>query len=73
MCLSLVIRTQINGICCLVIGSDHYADNVEKQTEYRTKVKEASTLLLELVNDVLDMSKLESGEVVLEESPFNLS
>ena len=29
--------------------------------------------MLELVNDVLDMSKLESGEVVLEESPFNLS
>ena len=41
--------------------------------EYRTKVKEASNLLLELVNDVLDMSKLESGEVILEEIPFNLS
>ena len=67
------IRTPINGICGLVNVADHYADNVEKQTEYRTKVKEASTLLLELVNDVLDMSKLESGEVVLEESPFNLS
>ena len=53
--------------------ADHYADDMEKQTEYRTKVKEASNLLLELVNDVLDMSKLESGEVVLEESPFNLS
>ena len=39
----------------------------------RGKIKEASHLLLELVNDVLDMSKLESGEVVLEEIPFNLS
>ena len=29
--------------------------------------------MLELVNDVLDMSKLESGEIVLEEIPFNLS
>ena len=67
------IRTPINGICGLVNVADHYADNVEKQTEYRTKVKEASTLLLELVNDVLDMSKLESGEIVLEEVPFNLS
>ncbi|MFR8756029.1 MAG: hypothetical protein ACLVG5_04335 [Clostridium sp.] len=38
--------------------ADHYADDMEKQTEYRTKVKEASNLLLELVNDVLDMSKL---------------
>ncbi len=67
------IRTPINGICGLVNMAEHYADNMEKQTEYRTKVKEASNLLLELVNDVLDMSKLESGEVVLEESPFNLS
>ena len=67
------IRTPINGICGLVNMADHYADNVEKQMEYRTKVKEASNLLLELVNDVLDMSKLESGEIVLEEIPFNLS
>ena len=67
------IRTPINGIRGMVNMADHYADDMEKQTEYRTKVKEASDLLLELVNDVLDMSKLESGEVVLEESPFNLS
>ena len=67
------IRTPINGICGMIDMAEHYADDMEKQTEYRTKVKEASNLLLELVNDVLDMSKLESGEVVLEESPFNLS
>ena len=67
------IRTPINGIRGLVNMADHYADDMEKQMEYRTKVKEASNLLLELVNDVLDMSKLESGEIVLEEIPFNLS
>ena len=67
------IRTPINGICGMVNMADHYADDMEKQKEYRTKVKEASNLLLELVNDVLDMSKLESGEIVLEEIPFNLS
>ena len=67
------IRTPINGICGMVNMADHYADDMEKQKEYRTKVKEASNLLLELVNDVLDMSKLESGEIVLEETPFNLS
>ena len=67
------IRTPINGICGMVNMADHYVDDMEKQTEYRTKVKEASNLLLELVNDVLDMSKLESGEIVLEEVPFNLS
>ena len=66
------IRTPINGICGLVNMADYYADNVEKQMEYRTKVKEASNLLLELVNEILDMSKLESGEIVLEEIPFNL-
>ena len=67
------IRTPINGIRGMVNMADHYADDMEKQTEYRTKVKEASNLLLELVNDVLDMSKLESGEIILEEVPFNLS
>ena len=67
------IRTPINGICGLVNMADHYADDMEKQKEYRKKVKEASNLLLELVNEVLDMSKLESSEVILEEIPFNLS
>ena len=67
------IRTPINGICGMIDMAEHYADDMEKQTEYRAKIKEASNLLLELVNDVLDMSKLESGEIVLEEIPFNLS
>ena len=67
------IRTPINGICGMINVADHYADNMEKQTECRGKIKEASNLLLELVNDILDMSKLESGEIVLEEIPFNLS
>ena len=67
------IRTPINGICGMIDVADHYADNMEKQTECRGKIKEASQLLLELVNDILDMSKLESGEIVLEEIPFNLS
>ena len=67
------IRTPINGICGMLDVADHYADDMKKQTECRIKIKEASHLLLELVNEVLDMSKLESDEVVLEEIPFNLS
>ena len=67
------IRTPINGICGMVDVADRYADDMEKQTECRAKVKDASNLLLELVNDVLDMSKLETDEIVLEEIPFNLS
>ena len=66
------IRTPINGICGMVDIADHYADDVEKQSEYREKVKSASHLLLEMLNDVLDMSKLESGEVMLEEIPLKL-
>ena len=67
------IRTPINGICGMLDVADHYADDLEKQTECRGKIKEASHLLLELVNEVLDMSKLEADEMVLEETPFNLS
>ena len=67
------IRTPINGICGMIDVADHYAENMEKQTECRAKIKEASHLLLELINEVLDMSKLESDEVVLEDIPFNLN
>ena len=67
------IRTPINGICGMIDVAEHYADDMEKQTECRAKIKETSHLLLELINEVLDMSKLESDEVVLEEIPFNLS
>ena len=67
------IRTPINGICGMINVADYYADNMEKQTECRAKIKEASHLLLELINEVLDMSKLESDEVVLEDIPFNLN
>ena len=67
------IRTPINGICGMINVADHYVDNMEKQTECRAKIKKTSHLLLELINEVLDMSKLESDEVVLEEIPFNLN
>ena len=67
------IRTPINGICGMINVADHYADNMEKQTECRAKIKKTSHLLLELINEVLDMSKLESDEVILEDIPFNLN
>ena len=67
------IRTPINGICGMIDVADHYAEDMKKQTECRAKIKEASHLLLELINEVLDMSKLESDEVILEEIPFNLN
>ena len=66
------IRTPINGIRGMVEVADYYQDDLQKQTECRKKIWEASGFLLELINDVLDMGKLESGEVTLEERPFEL-
>ena len=66
------IRTPINGIIGMVEVGDYYSKDIEKQADCREKIRYASNTLLELVNEVLDMSKLESGEVVLEEVGFNI-
>ena len=66
------IRTPINGIRGMVEIGGHFPDDPEKQAECRKKIWDASTLLLELVNEVLDMGKLESGEVVLDSAPFDV-
>ncbi len=66
------IRTPLNGIIGMLEIAEHFDDSIEKQRECRSKIKESSKILLELINEVLDMSKLESGEVVLEHVPFDL-
>ena len=66
------IRTPINGILGLVEIGEYFREDPEKQSECRRKIRDTSHLLLELVNEVLDMGKLESGEMVLEEIPFDL-
>ena len=66
------IRTPINGIRGMIEIAEHYPADYGKQAECREKVKEASNLLLELINEVLDMSKLESGEIVFEYEPFDI-
>ena len=65
------IRTPINGIRGMVEVGDYYKDNLVKQAECRKKIWEASGFLLDLINEVLDMGKLESEEVILEERSFN--
>ena len=65
------IRTPINGIRGMVEVGDYYKDNLVKQAECRKKIWEASGFLLEVINEVLDMGKLESEEVILEERSFN--
>ena len=64
------IRTPINGIRGMVEIGDRCPEDMARQADCRKKIWEASTLLLELVNEVLDMGKLESGEVVLKVRPL---
>ena len=66
------IRTPINGIRGMVEIGNYYADDMAKQTECRQKILDSSDMLLELVNEVLDMGKLESGEILLEKRPIDL-
>ena len=67
------IRTPLNGIIGMLEIAEKYPEDIERQTECRKKVKESSKVLLELINEVLDMSKLESGEIVLESVIFDLN
>lgn len=67
------LRTPINGIRGMVEVGDANADDLQKQTECRPKIWTASGLLLDLANEALDMSRLESGQVDLELVPTNLA
>lgn len=66
------IRTPINGIRGMIEIAEHYKDDLGKQGEFRQKIWQASGYLLELVNEVLEINRLESGQLVMEEKPFNL-
>lgn len=57
------LRTPINGIRGMVEVGNANADDLQKQTECRSKIWTASGLLLDLANEALDMSRLESGQV----------
>lgn len=66
------LRTPINGIRGMVEVGDANADDLQKQAECRSKIWTASGLLLDLANEALDMSRLESGQVDLNLVPINL-
>ena len=66
------IRTPINSIIGLVEVAEHFPDDAEKQKRIRAKVRTVAWYLLSLVDDVLDMSKLESGNMHITESAFRL-
>ena len=66
------IRTPINGIRGITQIANHFPQDLQKQQECRDKVLTASGFLLNLVNDILDVNKMESGTLQLEEKTFDL-
>lgn len=66
------IRTPLNGIIGMLEISKRYGNDIEKRNECRAKVLNASDYLLTLVNDILDVNKLESGSLELDHKPFDL-
>ena len=66
------IRTPMNAIIGYTEMAEQNADEPEKLTEYLGKAKIASRQLLGLVNDVLDMARIENGKVTIEEAPNNI-
>lgn len=70
--LSHDIRTPINGIQGMLRIADTYPDDMKKQNECRKKMWIASNYLVSLVNNVLNMNRLENKSIDLSEQPFNL-
>lgn len=66
------IRTPINGIMGMLDLSEKWLDEPAKVQEYHGKIRTSSGYLLSLINDVLDMSKLEAGGIEFAEEPFNM-
>ena len=67
------MRTPINAINGYVRIAGAFPDDQVKQQECRNKILTASGYLLEMIKSVLDMSKLESGEMTLEHKPFQMT
>ena len=67
------IRTPMNGIIGTLNLANRYPDDLEVQRKCREQIKTSSKYLVSIVNDILDMNKLESGGVVEQEIPFNLA
>ncbi len=66
------IRTPMNAIIGFTALASTHVDNVELVKDYLTKIMTSSNHLLSLINDVLDMSRIESGKVKIDEKECNL-
>lgn len=66
------IRTPINGIIGMLAIAQKEKDNPGKVQECMGKIQGAAQHLLSLINDVLDMSRIESGKTVIAHEPINI-
>ena len=66
------LRTPLNGIIGLLDINDNHPDDTELNQRSRDKARVAANHLLSLLNDVLELSKLDSQRAVLIEDPFDL-
>ena len=66
------IRTPMNAIIGFTTLAASHVDDEAKVKEYLKKIATSSEHLLSLINDVLDMSRIESGKVKIEQKPLHL-
>ena len=66
------IRTPMNAITSITSLLEHDAGNEEKVREYAKKIDVSARHLLGIINDVLDMSKIEAGKTVFKYSDFSI-
>lgn len=67
------IRTPMNAIIGFTTLAKNNIDNKERVQGYMEKILSSGNYLLSLINDVLDMSRIESGKLNIEEKPCNIS
>jgi signal transduction histidine kinase/CheY-like chemotaxis protein len=67
------IRTPMNAILGMTTVAMQHIDEKERVMDALNKIRTSGNLLLGLINSVLDMSRIESGKIVLKEEPFVLS
>lgn len=66
------IRTPMNAIMGMTAIAQNYIGNQDKVKYCLSRIADSSAHLLSLINDVLDMSRIESGKIVLHNEPFSL-
>ena len=67
------IRTPMNGIIGLLDMAEEFPDDLQMQEKCRKKIRELSKYLLSMVNDILDMNKLQSGEIANQDMTFDIA